>query len=238
MENISVRRNFTPVPIYVPRVKFGPDGTARVHVKLPDTLTVFMLRAKAISGPDRFGFGTGQMRIRQPVVAQPALPRFVRPGDRFDAGLIARVVEGPGGAAHAADQRRRGPGRGRQGAGVRVAGTRPSRLDFPVTVPQPPPGQDAAQSALSAPARRGPRQRRAADRLADPAGPAAAASAPGARARHRTPGSTCRCPAPFGPDSYARTVTLAADPTVVKLVGGLNALLALSLRLHGAAHRP
>src|SRR5205085_3105229 len=45
MENISVRRNFSPVPIYLPRVKFGPDGTARVHVKLPDTLTVYMLRA-------------------------------------------------------------------------------------------------------------------------------------------------------------------------------------------------
>ena len=39
MENISVRKNFTPVPLYEPRVKFGPDGTARVHVHLPDTLT-------------------------------------------------------------------------------------------------------------------------------------------------------------------------------------------------------
>ena len=85
MENISVRKNFTPVPLYVPRVKFGPDGTARVHVKLPDSLTVFMLRAKAVSGPDRFGFGTGQMKIRQPLVAQPALPRFARPGRQLPA---------------------------------------------------------------------------------------------------------------------------------------------------------
>ncbi len=88
MENISVRRNFTPVPIYLPHVKVGADGMAHVHVKLPDTLTVYMLRAKATSGADRFGFGTGQIRIRQPVVAQPALPRFVRPGDKFDASVI------------------------------------------------------------------------------------------------------------------------------------------------------
>ena len=93
MENISVRKNFTPVPLYEPRVKVGPDGTARVHVKLPDTLTVFMLRAEAVSGPDRFGFGTGQIRVRQPVVAMPVLPRFVRPGDVFAADFIDSYVE-------------------------------------------------------------------------------------------------------------------------------------------------
>ena len=55
------------------------DGIAKIKVKLPDSLTVFKLRAVAISGPDRFGFATGEMLIRQELVAQPALPRFVRP---------------------------------------------------------------------------------------------------------------------------------------------------------------
>ena len=75
----------------------APDGVAKIKVKLPDSLTVFKLRAKAIAGPDRFGFATGDMLVRQELVAQPALPRFVRPGDTFDAGLIGRVVEGPSG---------------------------------------------------------------------------------------------------------------------------------------------
>jgi hypothetical protein len=97
VENISVRKNFTPVPVFLPRVPVGADGIARIKVKLPDTLTVFKLRAKAVSGPDRFGFATGEMAVRQELVAQPSLPRFVRPGDTFEAGLIARVVEGPGG---------------------------------------------------------------------------------------------------------------------------------------------
>ena len=83
--NVSVRKNFTPVPIYLPNVAVGPDGVAKIKVKLPDSLTVFKLRAKAISGPDRFGFATGEMLVRQELVAQPALPRFVRPGDRFEA---------------------------------------------------------------------------------------------------------------------------------------------------------
>ena len=101
IDNISVRRNFTPVPIYLPHVKVGPDGIAHIQVKLPDTLTVFMLRAEVTSGPDRFGFATGEMRIRQPIVAQPVLPRFLRPGDQFDAAVLGRVVEGPGGAGTA-----------------------------------------------------------------------------------------------------------------------------------------
>ena len=99
--NISVRKNFTPVPIYLPSVKIGADGVAKIKVKLPDTLTVFKLRAKAMSGPDRFGFAGGEMLIRQELVAQPALPRFVRPGDTLDLGLVARIVEGPGGAGKA-----------------------------------------------------------------------------------------------------------------------------------------
>ena len=99
--NISVRKNFTPVPIYLPSVKIGADGVAKIKVQLPDTLTVFKLRAKAVSGPDRFGAAGGEMLIRQELVAQPALPRFVRPGDAFDIGLVARIVEGPGGAGKA-----------------------------------------------------------------------------------------------------------------------------------------
>jgi uncharacterized protein YfaS (alpha-2-macroglobulin family) len=99
--NISVRRNFSPVPIYLPHVRVGPDGVAHVQVKLPDSLTTFKLRAEATSGPDRFGFGTGELRVRLPVLAQPLLPRFVRPGDAFDATVLGRVVEGPVGAGTA-----------------------------------------------------------------------------------------------------------------------------------------
>jgi uncharacterized protein YfaS (alpha-2-macroglobulin family) len=225
MENISVRRNFTPVPIYLPRVKFGPDGIARMHMKLPDTLTVYMLRAKAISGPDRFGFGTGQMRIRQPIVAQPALPRFVRPGDSFDAGVIARVVEGPGGNGRAAFG----------GDGVQVAGakeqafawteTRPARVNFALTVPQPPPGQDTAHLRFLI--------QRDADRASDalqidlPIRP----DRPPVR-QHQVstlaPGGTLDLPdaGPVRPNSFSRDITLAADPVLVQLVGGLNALVA------------
>ncbi|BAE51770.1 alpha-2-macroglobulin [Paramagnetospirillum magneticum] len=131
----TVRKNFTPVPYYEPSLRVGPEGTATVTVRLPDSLTNFKLRAKAVSGPSRFGFGTGDMQVRLPVLVQPALPRFVRPGDSFQLAAIGRVVDGGG-----------GPGRAKlKLAGLDLSGSDErgfewqanvsQRLDFPVSVP-------------------------------------------------------------------------------------------------------
>lgn len=135
LDKTTVRRDFSPVPYFEPALRVGPDGVAVVKVKLPDSLTNFKLRAKAASGP-RFGVGVSTIQVRLPVIAQPALPRFLRPGDRFTAAAIGRVVEGAG-----------GPGR----AELRVEGAelsgdatrdftwvaeRPERLSFAMTVPR------------------------------------------------------------------------------------------------------
>ncbi len=218
MENISVRKNFTPVPLYEPRVKVGPDGMARIHVKLPDTLTVFMLRAKAVSRPDRFGFGTGQMRVRQPIVAQPVLPRFVRPGDRFTAGLIGRIVEGPGGAGRATISLDNLQVQGAAEQAVTWDGQRPARTDYTLDVPEP------AADATTA------RVRFLLQRTADRAGDAIQVDLPIRPDRpvvHRqdflvggTGGTLTIAPPALAvrPASYARTVTLAADPMVTRLI--------------------
>jgi uncharacterized protein YfaS (alpha-2-macroglobulin family) len=97
-EQVTVRKNFQPVPYYQPALQVPSSGVLTVKVKLPDDLTVFKIRAKAAAGPDRFGVGTSELAVRLPVLVQPALPRFVRPGDRFQAAAVARVVEGAGGA--------------------------------------------------------------------------------------------------------------------------------------------
>ena len=147
--NISVRKNFTPVPIYLPSIKVGEDGIAKITVKIPDTLTVFKLRAKAVSGPDRFGFATGEMLIRQELVAQPVLPRFLRPGDSFEAQLLGRVVEGPGGTGRAGLT---AEGLALQGAAEqRFAWEKnlPARLPFPASVAEPAPGKASVKLRFS-----------------------------------------------------------------------------------------
>ncbi|MBM3625932.1 MAG: alpha-2-macroglobulin, partial [Alphaproteobacteria bacterium] len=221
--NISVRKNFTPVPIYLPSVKIGPDGVAKIKVQLPDTLTVFKLRAKAVSGPDRFGASGGEMLIRQALVAQPALPRFIRPGDSFDIGLVARVVEGPGGAGKASISARALTLSGEASRKIEWTQNKPVRIDL----------RAAAPTELSGEATLGFRIERDADHAKD----AVEIALPVKEDREVTrrfelveiaPGET-RTIAPSGeqsrPGSFRRETVVAADPSLVKLVAGLNALV-------------
>lgn len=138
LENATVRKDFRPLAYYEPSLKVPATGTLTVTAKLPDNLTVFAIRAKAVSGPQRFGVATGELAVRLPVVVQPALPRFVRPADRFDAAAIARVVEGSG-----------GPGKSQIAVeGLTLSGSADqaftldpalaSRLVWPLAVPTPP----------------------------------------------------------------------------------------------------
>lgn len=138
MDRTTIRRNFKTVPYYNPAIQVGPDGKTTVTINMSDDLTNFKVRAKAASGPERFGFATGTISVRLPVIVQPSLPRFVRPGDKFDAVAIGRIVEGKG-----------GPGAAEISVeGVQVDGEprkdlnwiegRPERVVFPVEVLTPP----------------------------------------------------------------------------------------------------
>ena len=126
LDKVTLRRDFKSVPYFNPGIMVGPSGVATVSVKLPDNLTNFKLRAKAVSGADRFGVATGQVSVRLPVIVQPALPRFVRPGDQFTATAIVRIVEGEGCAA-TAEMRAKG---------VEVSGTAKRSLDLKLNEPQ------------------------------------------------------------------------------------------------------
>ena len=137
LDNVTVRKNFTPVPYFNPAIVVGADGKAEVKIKLADSLSVFKVRAKAVSGADRFGFAKGSLKVRLPVMVQPNFPRFVRPGDRFTVSGLGRIIEGDA-----------GPGRAELRAdGLTLSGAakldfdwtadKPVHLDFPVTVPTP-----------------------------------------------------------------------------------------------------
>ncbi len=222
--NISVRKNFTPVPIYLPSVKVGEDGVAKIKVTLPDTLTVFKLRAKAVSGPDRFGAAGAEMLIRQELVAQPVLPRFIRAGDAFDVGLVARVVEGPGGDGRASIATTALKLTGEASRKIEWKQNRPVRIDARAQAP------GALQDAVALSFR--------IDRDADKARDAVAIELPVKPDREPTvrfdvvtlaPGET-RTIAPAGeaarPKTFSREIVAAADPALVKLFAGLSMLVA------------
>jgi alpha-2-macroglobulin len=87
-EGLSTRQDFRTTAFFQPSVVTGADGKARVHFKLPDSLTTYRLMAVATSETDRFGFGQESIVTSRPLMARPALPRFLRAGDAIQAGVI------------------------------------------------------------------------------------------------------------------------------------------------------
>ncbi|HEY1100185.1 MAG TPA: alpha-2-macroglobulin family protein, partial [Myxococcota bacterium] len=93
-----VRKNFQTVPYWQASLVVPASGSLEVNVPLSDDLTTFVVKAVAASGAGRFGNTDSKLKVRLPVIVQPQLPRFVRQGDRFEGGAVARLVEGAGGA--------------------------------------------------------------------------------------------------------------------------------------------
>jgi alpha-2-macroglobulin len=232
LDRVTVRRNFKPVPYWNPAIEVGPEGVARVTVELPDDLTNFKIRAKAASGAQRFGFGTGEIAVRLPVLVQPALPRFVRPGDRFKAVAIGRVVEGEGGAG-TAEMRATGvaaAGPARQT--LQWSAKEPARIEFPVTVATPPYRLDGKPAPAEA------TFRFAVERTADHAGDGAEIKLPVRDDRRRVTvrlmkelaaGGSLELPAlpePARPGTVRRSVLASDQPALVRMAAGLDFLLA------------
>jgi uncharacterized protein YfaS (alpha-2-macroglobulin family) len=84
----DVRRDFRQTAYFNPRILTDARGEARVNFKLPEGLTTYRLMAVAVGRDDRYGFAEDRVTTSKPLMARPALPRFVRAGDRFEAGVI------------------------------------------------------------------------------------------------------------------------------------------------------
>ncbi|MCP5411286.1 MAG: alpha-2-macroglobulin family protein [Alphaproteobacteria bacterium] len=78
-------------------VKVKPDGTAVIPLAIPDFNGSLRLMAVAWSA-DKLGHADKMLVVRDPVVADLVLPRFLAPGDRIEAALNLDNVEGAPGA--------------------------------------------------------------------------------------------------------------------------------------------
>ncbi len=79
--NVVVRTDFRSTIIWLPDVKTGPDGTARVPVKYPDSLTGWKATARAVGSGAQFGIANTTTRTKQPLIVRLQAPRFFVVGD-------------------------------------------------------------------------------------------------------------------------------------------------------------
>ncbi|HEX4532913.1 MAG TPA: alpha-2-macroglobulin family protein, partial [Rhizomicrobium sp.] len=85
------------VALFSGLVKIGPDGTAQVPLDIPDFNGELRLMAVAWT-PKKLGDAARPMTVRDPVVADIVLPRFLAPGDKSQAALNLDNVEGKPGS--------------------------------------------------------------------------------------------------------------------------------------------
>ena len=76
-------------PPSLPDVKTGADGTAKVPVKYPDSLTGWKATARAVGSGAQFGIANSTTRTKQPLIVRLQAPRFFVVGDEV---VLSAVV--------------------------------------------------------------------------------------------------------------------------------------------------
>jgi alpha-2-macroglobulin len=84
----SSRADFRASAYYNPSIVTDDSGKARVSFKLPDGLTTYRLMAMAVGADDRMGRGDADVTSSRALMVRPALPRFLRAGDSFEAAAV------------------------------------------------------------------------------------------------------------------------------------------------------
>ena len=85
-----VRTQFVPLAYFNGALETGADGTATLDFTTPDNLTTWRVLAVAATAGDRPRFGNADATFitTKPLVTDPLLPQFARPGDRFEGGML------------------------------------------------------------------------------------------------------------------------------------------------------
>ena len=156
-----VRTNFRPLAYYGV-LKTDAAGHASAVLPLPDDLTTWRVMAVALQnssttlGGTGYRFATGDTTFvsTQPLIANPLLPQFARPGDRFDLGVSIANQTGAGGALDLVLQLTGAlafaQGDPRTQRSTQQAATGVQALRFPVVVGTPGPSTLEAQAKLGA----------------------------------------------------------------------------------------
>ncbi|HWU86085.1 MAG TPA: MG2 domain-containing protein, partial [Kofleriaceae bacterium] len=83
-----IRSKFVASAYWAPMLVTDDQGEISFSFTAPDNLTAFRLMAVASDIGDRFGAGEKRLTVNKPLMAAPALPRFLRSGDAASVGVV------------------------------------------------------------------------------------------------------------------------------------------------------
>ncbi len=86
-DSSRIRKDFRALAYYNGSILTDNQGQTSITFKLPDDLTTWRVMVVAIDENLRFGTSDATFITTKPLISNPVLPQFARPGDRFEAGL-------------------------------------------------------------------------------------------------------------------------------------------------------
>nr|HEX4318707.1 MG2 domain-containing protein [Kofleriaceae bacterium] len=95
----KVRSKFVASAFWAPMLVTDEHGEASFSFIAPDNLGAFRLMAAVADTGDRFGAAERRLTVAKPVMAVPALPRFLEQGDRAQVGVIVHNTTETAGTA-------------------------------------------------------------------------------------------------------------------------------------------
>ena len=97
-EDTRIRRKFDPLAYYAASIVTDANGDADASFDLPDDLTTWRVMAVAATTDGRFGNGEATFLTNKPLIVNPVIPQFARPGDHFNAGVaVTNAANATGG---------------------------------------------------------------------------------------------------------------------------------------------
>ncbi len=92
---MEIRQEFPDTALWEAHLRTGMAGEVEVPFTLPDSSTVWVLEARAVTAETQVGEASLEIAATKPLIVQPVTPRFLVAGDRLD---LAAVVHNNGDA--------------------------------------------------------------------------------------------------------------------------------------------
>ncbi len=85
-----VRSDFQNTALWIGQLATDEAGEASFELHLPDNTTTWRALARAVTAETQLGEGESELRVTQPLLVRPALPRFLRVGDSVTLRTLVR----------------------------------------------------------------------------------------------------------------------------------------------------
>jgi hypothetical protein len=84
----AIREDFPDTAFWEAHVITGVDGTARLTLPLPDTLTTWVVEARGLTEDYLVGQAEAEIQTQKPLMIRPVTPRFLVDGDEVEMAAV------------------------------------------------------------------------------------------------------------------------------------------------------